>query len=88
MQQGVPAQKNGIGTAGFILGLIALCTFWLLGIIAAIMGIIGLILGAIGYWGKWKDAKLGLAGFIMGLIALILVVIISALFWSAPVYYF
>ena len=72
MQQDMMApQKNGLGTAGFILGLIAICTFWLLSWIAAIIGVLGIIFGAIAYWGKWKDAKLGLAGFILGLIAVI-----------------
>jgi len=85
MQQGMPAQKNGLGTAGFILGLIAICTFWLLSYIAMIIGILGIIFGAIAYFGKWKDAKLGLAGFILGLIAVILVIvfIIIVFAWAA-----
>jgi len=94
MQQGVaaatqpvPGQKNGLGTAGFILGLIAICTFWLLGWISLILGVLGIIFGAVAYFGKWKDAKLGLAGFILGLIAVILVIIfiIIALVWVSSV---
>ena len=75
MQQGAPAPKNGLGTAGFILSLIGICTFWLLSWISMILGIIGLIFGAIAYGGKWKDAKLGLAGLILGIITIILVII-------------
>jgi hypothetical protein len=71
--------KSGLGTAGFILGLIAICTFWLLGLIALIIGVLGVIFGAVAYWGKWKDAKLGLAGFVLGLIAIILVIILYVL---------
>ena len=88
MQQGIP-QKNGLGTAGFILSLIGICTFWLLTYISMILGVIGLILGAIAYWGKWKDAKLGLAGFIMGLITIIvtIVYIIIIISWATSVVY-
>jgi hypothetical protein len=74
MQQEV-SQKNGLGTAGFILSLIGICTFWLLSWISMILGIIGLIFGAIAYGGKWKDAKLGLAGLILGIITIVLVII-------------
>ena len=85
MAQPMPPQKNGLGTAGFILGLISICTFWLLSWIAMIIGILGIIFGAIAYFGKWKDAKLGLAGFILGLIAVILVIIfiIIVIAWAA-----
>lgn len=87
MQQGMAPQKNGLGIAGFILGLIAICTFWFLGFISLIMGIIAVVFGAISYWGKWKDAKLGLVGFILGLITIILVIvfIIIALVWVSSV---
>jgi hypothetical protein len=82
MQQGVPPpapvaypQKSGLGTAGLILSIIGICTFWLLSWISMILGIIGLIFGAVAYWGKWKDAKAGLAAFIIGLITVILVIV-------------
>ena len=89
MQQGVPPPapmatpggRSGIGSAGFILGLIGLILICLglfipyIGFVGLILAILGVIFGAIAYWGHWKD-KLGLAGFIMGLVGIIVFIII------------
>lgn len=83
MQQGMaqPVKHTGLGTAGLVLGLLALI-FTGLGfiipfiiLVGLILGILGTIFGAIAFWGKWKDSY-GLAGFIMGLISIILFVVI------------
>ena len=71
-----PGKHTGFGTAGLVLGIIAviMSATIILGVIGLILGILAIIFGAIAFWGKSRD-KYGLAGFICGLIAVILYVI-------------
>lgn len=79
--QGGKAPSNGLGTAGFVLGLLGLVFFWFpfLGIFLAILGV---ILSGVGISsGKKTGAGTGLAiaGLVLGLVALIpLILIISS----------
>jgi uncharacterized membrane protein len=74
-----PAPRNGLGTAGMVLGIISIVVF-LLSWIAAIIGILAIIFGAIGR----KRAKQGLAtnrghataGLVCGIIGTVLGIII------------
>jgi hypothetical protein len=75
------APSNGLGTAGFVTGLLGLIFCWVpaLGIILALLGV---IMGGVGISaGKKKGASTGLAiaGLVLGIIALIpAIIIISA----------
>lgn len=76
--QGQQAPSNGLGVAGFVLGLLGLVFFWFpfLGLILAVLGV---ILGGVGISnGKKSGAGTGLAiaGLVLGLIALVPVIIV------------
>ncbi|MGY1743057.1 MULTISPECIES: hypothetical protein [unclassified Blastococcus] len=75
------APSNGLGTAGFVTGLLGLLFCWVpaLGIVLALLGV---IMGGVGIsTGKKKGAPTGLAiaGLVLGIIALIpAIIFISA----------
>lgn len=77
--------RNGLATAGFVLGLLGLLGSWipLLNILAILLGILGAILAAIGL-GKSKKAGSGrglaLAGLILGVLAVIIAIVINVAF--------
>ena len=74
------APSNGLGTAGFVLGLLGLILCWV-PVFGIILGLLGVILGGVGISsGKKKGAGTGLAisGLVLGLISLVPAVIIIA----------
>lgn len=89
-QLGPPAEvpatgRNGLATAGFVLGLLGLLGSWipLLNILAIVLGVVGAILAAVGL-GKSKKAGVGkglaLAGLILGVLAVIIALVVNAAF--------
>jgi len=65
--------SNGIGTAGFVTGLLGLIFSWV-PVVGLILGLLGIILGGIGISsGQKKGAGTGLAiaGLVLGLISLV-----------------
>ena len=78
--QNAPAPSNGLGVAGFVLGLLGLIFCWVPGL-GITLAVLGLILGGVGIaTGKKKGAPVGLAiaGLVLGIIALIPAIIIIA----------
>ena len=74
------APSNGLGTAGFVTGLLGLILCWV-PILGIILGLLGIILGGVGIsTGHKKGAGTGLAiaGLVLGLIALVPAIIIIA----------
>lgn len=76
--QAQQAPSNGMGVAGFILGLLGLVFFWFpfLGLILAVLGV---ILGGVGMSNGRKSGAgtgLAIAGLVLGLIALVPVIIV------------
>ena len=83
--QNTPTPGNGLGVAGFVLGLLGLIFCWLPGL-GITMAVLGIILGGVGIaTGKKKGAPVGLAiaGLVLGIIALIPAIIIIAAVASA-----
>jgi hypothetical protein len=79
------APSNGLGTAGFVTGLLGLIFCWI-PVLGIILGVLGVILGGVGISnGKKKGAGTGLAiaGLVLGLISLIPSIIIIAAVSSA-----
>jgi hypothetical protein len=69
----VPQASNGIGTAGFVCGLLGLILFWI-PIVGLVLGVLGVIMGGAGISaGNKYGARTGLAvaGLVLGIIALI-----------------
>lgn len=78
--QSAPAPGNGLGVAGFVLGLLGLIFCWVPGL-GITMALLGVILGGVGIsTGKKKGAPTGLAiaGLVLGIIALIPAILIIA----------
>src|SRR4051812_32226539 len=78
--QNVSRPGNGLGVAGFVLGLLGLIFCWVPGL-GITMAVLGVILGGVGIaTGKKKGAPVGLAiaGLVLGIIALIPAIIIIA----------
>ena len=77
------APSNGIGTAGFVCGLVGLVLCWVPWF-GAILGLVGVVLSAVGIsQGKKKGAPTGLAigGLVCGILAvLVWVVLVIAVF--------
>jgi hypothetical protein len=74
------APSNGLGTAGFVTGLLGLIFCWV-PVFGIVLGILGVILGGVGISsGKKKGAGTGLAiaGLVLGLISLVPSIIIIA----------
>jgi hypothetical protein len=80
--------SNGLATAGFVLGLLALLSSWIpvLNIVGIILGVIGVVLAAVGL-AKSKKVNAGkglaIAGLVLGALAVIVAVLINAVFVSA-----
>ena len=77
-----PAASNGIGTAGFVTGLLGLLFFWV-PVIGVILALIGVVLGGVGISaGKRAGSGTGLAvaGLVLGIVALIPAFVIVAAF--------
>lgn len=76
-----PQAHNGLGTAGFVLGLLAVIFGWIpiLGTISFPLGILGLVFGLLGFLrarkGRATNRGLSLAGAILGVIGLIFAII-------------
>jgi hypothetical protein len=66
-------ESNGVGTAGFVLALIALFFSWV-PVLGWIVWFLGLILSAVGLAGKPKG--LAAAGLVISLIGLIILIVI------------
>jgi hypothetical protein len=78
IQQGPVQPKNGIGTAGFVLALIALCFCWV-PVLDWILWLLGLIFSFIGVFKQPKG--LAIAGLAISLIVVIAIIsIFGALF--------
>lgn len=85
------SKYSGLGIAGLILGIIAICNCWIPMLIrttdpaiflsfysAFILGVLSIIFGAVAYWGKQKDI-LGLFGITFGILVIVLVFIFGAI---------
>lgn len=71
-----PAQpRNGLGTTAFVLGLLALLTFWTM-VGGVVLGVLAVVLGAVARGrAKRREATnggLAVAGIVLGLVGLIL----------------
>ncbi|GAA2849548.1 hypothetical protein GCM10010472_03190 [Pseudonocardia halophobica] len=81
--------KNGLGTAGFVLGLIALVLSFIpiIGVIALPLSIIGLILGSVGTHraskGEATNKGLAIAGIATSVLALLICMLWAAAFGNA-----
>lgn len=75
--QNQPSKGNGIGTAGFVLALIAL-VFCLVPILNGIVWFLGLVLSAIGIFRQPRG--LAIAGLCISLIGLIILFVVVGLF--------
>lgn len=81
--------KNGLGTAGFVLGLIGLIFAFipLIGVVAWPLTILGLIFGALGTArarsGKATNKGLAITGLVLSVIGLVICIIWTAVFGKA-----
>ena len=75
--QNQPSKSNGIGTAGFVLALIAL-VFCLVPILNGIVWFLGLVLSAIGVFKQPRG--LAIAGLAISLIGIIILLSVVGLF--------
>jgi len=87
--QPVPAKaRNGLATAGFVLGLIGLLGSFIpvINIVGIVIGVVGAVLAAVGLA---KAKKLGagkglaMSGLILGLLALIIGIVVNVVFAGA-----
>lgn len=81
-----PANSNGMGTAGFVTGLIGLIFCWVpvLGIILAALGI---IFGGVASSASRKagtNNSLAIAGLVLGVIALVIAILLIIAVSSTP----
>jgi len=73
----VPAERprDGMGIAAFVLGLIALVTFWTI-LLGVVLGVLAVVFGAVGYRrgrrGEATNGWMGLTGAITGFVGLVL----------------
>lgn len=74
------SKSNGVGTAGFVLALIALFLGWI-PVLGWIIWLLGLILSFVGIFKKPKG--LSIAGLVISLIGFILLLVIFAGFATA-----
>lgn len=83
-----PTRSNGLATAGFVLGLLALLGSWipLLNVVAILLAVVGLVLAGVGL-AKSKKANAGkglsIAGLVLGVLAILFAILINAVFVSA-----
>lgn len=84
-----PAPKNGLGTAGFVLGLLAtlFAVIPIIGVVAWPLGILGLIFGLVGLSrasnGMATNKGLAVAGAVLSAVALVICMVWVAAFGTA-----
>ena len=87
--QAQPQRKNGLGTAGFVLGLVGLVFAFIpiIGVIAWPLTILGLIFGVIGITranrGQADNKGMAIAGVVLSAVGLLICVIWTAVFSKA-----
>lgn len=69
-----PRQTNGIGTAGFVLALLAIFLFWV-PVLDFILWILGLIFSFVGVFRQPKG--LAIAGLVLSFIVIILILFVA-----------
>ncbi|KAA2264767.1 DUF4190 domain-containing protein [Solihabitans fulvus] len=86
-----PAQpQNGLGTSGFVLGLLGAIFSWIpiIGVIAWPLSIVGAVLSAVGLSkankGQANNKGLAIAGLVLSIVGLVVCILWVAAF-SAPV---
>ncbi len=85
----MPAVNNGVGTTGFVLGLLALLFAWIpiIGVIGWPLSILGAILSGVGIHqvsaGRADNRGLAVSGAVMSGIALLICILWAAVFGSA-----
>ncbi|WP_181780893.1 sulfur globule family protein [Pseudonocardia pini] len=88
-QVAAPAPANGLGTAGFVLGLLALLFAWipLVGVVGWPLSILGLLLAGLGLHrvvtGRADNRGLTIAGLTLSALALIVCIVWAVAFTSA-----
>jgi hypothetical protein len=73
--------SNGIGTAGFVTGLLGLVLFWV-PIVGLVLGLLGVVLGGVGIsQGRRRGAPTGLAvgGVVLGALAIVLFLVVAVM---------
>lgn len=83
-----PKGTNGLATAGFVLGLLAVLTCWIpvLNVVGILLGILGAVLAAVGLARSKKVATgkgLAIAGIALGGLAVLLAILINVAFSKA-----
>lgn len=83
-----PKGSNGLATAGFVLGLLAVLTCWipLLNVVGIILGVLGAVLAAVGLAKARRGAAgrgLAIAGIVLGVIAVLLAILVNVAFSKA-----
>lgn len=80
--QPAPQPRNGMGTAGFVCGLLALPLGFLpgwLSLVSLPLAVLGVVLGSVGYGyakrGMATNRGLAQAGVVLGVIALVLILV-------------
>lgn len=77
-----PVQQNGLGTAGMVLGIIALVLFWTI-FVGVVCGVLAIIFGAIGRRrardGVASNHGSATAGLATGIIAVIISLLFAAI---------
>ena len=76
-----PSGSNGIGTTGFVTGLLGLVLFWV-PIVGVVLGVLGVVLGGVGISrGRRTGAPTGLAvaGVVLGALAIVLFVVVAVM---------
>ncbi len=84
-----PQYRNGLGTTGFVLGLLAAVFAWIpfIGVIGWPLAILGAIFSALGLYraikGRANNKGLSIAGLVLSVIALIFCIIYASAFANA-----
>ncbi|MFD5768812.1 DUF4190 domain-containing protein [Streptomyces sp. NPDC127049] len=69
-------QRNGMGTAALVLGIIGTCLFWLWGVPSIVLGVLALIFGILGRKranrGEANNGGSATAGIVLGSVSLVL----------------
>ncbi|MBP2366427.1 DUF4190 domain-containing protein [Pseudonocardia parietis] len=84
-----PQYRNGLGTTGFVLGLLAALFAWIpfIGVIAWPLAILGVIFSVLGLYraikGRANNKGLSIAGLVLSVIALVFCVVYASAFASA-----
>ena len=82
-----PTGSNGLATAGFVLGLLALLGSWVpvVNVVSILLAVVGLILAAVGL-AKSKEARTGkglaISGLILSLVSIVIAVVVNGAVFS------